>query len=227
MRILTFSDIHGNTEAVRKLISEVSDTEFDAIVFGGDFTNAWFEGLEAGRRQMDEITSLLQSLDRPFYYVYGNRDFSSFERGIVKCSFGKNIDEKDWDLGDYTLTSKTKRLDKQKILVTHIFHQALKNKQAQSLLYLYGHDHKARIYKNYINLGFLYRGKGAHGAYQSLFGCYWFIDLEDGEFNPEIHLWQLKESVCPNHEDQGVFYIPHYWKRACPLCYDEETRLDF
>jgi len=222
MNILAFSDIHGNIEAVKKLIIEVSKVEYDIIVFGGDFTNAWFDGPEEGQKQMNEIVSLIKFLNKPFFYIYGNRDI------FVKCEYGKNIGEKDWDIGKYVLTNKIKDLDKSKILITHSLDDRLKNEQANALLYLYGHDHIGRVYKNYIDLGFLYRGTKAHGAAQSLFGCYWFIKIEDDQIIPVNHSWQLKESKCPIHKNQGIFYIPYYWRKPCPLCYEEEkNRLYF
>lgn len=222
MKILAFSDIHGNSDALRKLISEVSDIEFDIIIFGGDFTNAWFDGPEEGKKQMKEVASLLQSLNKPFYYVYGNRDI------YVECPIGKNIGERDWIIGNYTLTNNINELDRSKILVTHALHRKLKDKQASVLLYLYGHDHIGRVYKNYIDLGFLYRGTKAHGAAQSLYGCYWLINIENDKFYPENHSWQLKESKCPIHKNQGIFYLPFYWTKDCSLCYDEKkNRLNF
>jgi len=238
MRILAFSDIHGHTEAVKRLVSEVSKERFDYIVFAGDFTNAWFDGLKEGRKQMGEITPVIESLGKPLYYIYGNRDFSPrdafYDRnkrkrfGKVECQIGENMNSKDCSIGDYTLTNKIKALDSSKILVTHSLHPSLKSTQAKSLVYLYGHDHIGRTYKNYVDLGFLYRGRKAHGAIESLFGCYWFIDVDNGKTQVENHSWQMKESVCHIHKDQGTFYIPYYWKKSCPLCYDEnEYRLNF
>jgi len=226
MRILAFSDIHGYTEAVRRLVSEVSKEKFDCIVFAGDFTNAWFDGLKEGRKQMGEITSLIESLGKPFYFIYGNRDFYP-PFGKVECQIGKNINSEDYPIGDYTLTNKIKALDSSKILVTHSLHPSLKSTQSKSLAYLYGHDHVGRIYKNYVDLGFLYRGRKAHGAIESLFGCYWFVDVDNGKTQFENHSWQMKEAVCHPHKDQGTFYIPYYWKK-CSFCYDEnEYRLNF
>lgn len=221
MRILAFSDIHGNVEAVQKLISEVKGQDFEIIVFGGDFTNAIFDGPIKGKHQMQEIAALLQSLERPFYYVYGNRDIFPTQ----KRKYGIKwycIQERDWIIGDYTLTNKIKDLNRSKILVTHSLHLELMYRQANALLYLYGHDHIGRTYKNYLDLGLLYRGKEAHGAARAILGCYWFIDLENNEVQIENHSWQLKKSICPIHKNQGVFYIPYYWRDPCPLCYDEE-----
>ena len=44
MNILVFSDIHGNSDAVKKLVAETESKYFDLVIFGGDFTNAWFDG---------------------------------------------------------------------------------------------------------------------------------------------------------------------------------------
>ena len=147
--------------------------------------------------------------------------------GIIECPYGKHIRERDWVIGDYTLTSKIEDLDSSKILVTHAIRPVLKGKQANALLYLYGHDHFGRVYKNYLDLGFLYRGKEAHGAARALFGCYWFIDIENGDVHLENHMWQLKQITCSIHTNQGILYIPYYWK-VCPICFNEEQhRFDF
>jgi predicted phosphodiesterase len=222
MRILAFSDVHGNSDAVKKLVVGVADQNFDAILFGGDFTNAYFDGIDEGNRQMSEIVPLLESLNRPFFFVYGNRDFTPVNHTLVECPIGSNIDARNLSFDKFTFTSNTKGLDKSKILVTHVLSDKLRFTQVEALLYLYGHDHVGRIYKNYLDLGFLYRGTEAHGAHESLFGCYWFIEISEDRFHIENHSWQLKESKCPIHSDQGVFYIPYYWKKDCTLCYDEE-----
>lgn len=214
MNILVFSDIHGNSDAVKKLVAETESKDFDLVIFGGDFTNAWFDGPEIGQQQMEEVIAVIETLDRPFYFVLGNRDI------FVECNYGYNIGENDYKIGEYVLTNNSTNLNKRKILVTHILEQNLVNHQAKSLLYFYGHDHVGRIYKNYIDLGFLYRGTSAHGAREALHGCYWIINLENDAFTPINHSWQLRESRCSKHPNQGTFYIPYYWKKECPLCYD-------
>lgn len=161
MRILAFSDVHGYIPAVERLVSEVSKIKFEIIVFAGDFTNAWFDGPIRGQMQMDGVADLLSSLDRPIYFIYGNRDIS------VKCPIGNDIQEKDWKIGEYRLTSQLEALDSSTILVTHALQPMFQTTQTNAFLYLYGHDHVGRICKNYLDLGFLYRSSADHGARKS------------------------------------------------------------
>jgi predicted phosphodiesterase len=215
MRILAFSDVHGNIQAVKKLINEASEKAYYIIVFGGDFTTALFDGADVGQKQMDKIAIILESTKKPLYFVPGNRD------NFIDFNFGMNIEDQDWEVGDYTLTNNSENLDDSKILVTHMLERKLQRKRAGALLYLFGHDHIGRIYKNYIDLGFLYRGTEAHGAARSVFGCYWLMDVDDDNIQIINRSWELREFICPIHSNQGTFYIPHYWRRNCPLCYDE------
>lgn len=222
MKILAFSDVHGNVEAVEKLYAETQDADFDLIIFGGDFTNEFFEGFEKAQVQMNEFCEVIKRYEKPFYYVYGNRDMG------VKCPIGNCIEEKDWEIGSYTLTNQIEKIDKSKILVNHYLHTQFEDEQVNALLYLYGHDHIGRIYKNYIDLGFLYRGMQAHGAMEALYGCYWFIEINDGKITVENNSWDLRESTCDRHPNQGIFYIPYYYRRDCTLCYNEiQNRLNF
>lgn len=63
MRILAFSDIHGNVEAVRHLRAQESN-RFDGILIAGDL----------GDDSVDDILSLCMSFECPVFYVYGNWD---------------------------------------------------------------------------------------------------------------------------------------------------------
>lgn len=193
MKILAFSDVHGNYDAVSRMLKEAKDLDHDIILFGGDFTNAWFDGADIGQTQMNQICQKIEETEKPFYYIYGNRDI------YVKCPIGFCINEKNWDVDGYTLTNDLNNLHETSILITHSIQEEMIRTQANSLLYLYGHDHIGRVYKNYIDLGFLYRGKEAHGARESLYGCYWIITLEVEGISIENHSWDLQETHCSIH----------------------------
>jgi len=226
VRFLAFSDVHGSETAVKRLVSEVEGEDFEFILIAGDITNALLTGAEEGQRQARSISDILSTLGRPIYFVYGNRDYPPRSRRPVEFPAGTPLENGSREVGDgYVLTSDVARVDPSSILVTHSLHPLLAKLRSPALIYLYGHDHQARVYKNYVDLGFLYRDKEAHGASRSLFGCYWFIEVDGEEFSFENHRWQLRESRCPVHPGQGVFYIPFNWRKACPLCYDEERYL--
>jgi len=228
LRFLAFSDVHGNAEAVSRLVSETEGEDFDFAVFGGDFTSAWFDGSAEGERQMQHIADQIALLEIPFFYVLGNRDYSPIDDAWVECPIGESLDIEDRKFGGYRLTSSPESLSSSDILVTHSLEISLKYRQAKSLLYLYGHDHVGRVYRNYVDLGFLYRGRKAHGAREALYGCYFTIETEGGGLRVRNHSWQLRETRCQIHGHQGTFYIPCSWSRSCPLCYDDEKyRLHF
>ena len=89
----------------------------------------------------------------------------------------------------------------------------------KALIQLDGHLHFGQSVLNYLNLGFLYRD-AAHGA-SPIVGCYWKLNFEGP--NVEVNFRNLdgkpKEFSCPNHPQEGKFYIPNYWK-LCPICYE-------
>jgi len=77
LRFLAFCDIHGNVDSVKNLIRKVKNEQFDAVIFAGDFTNAFLDrDLVNANKKYQTIMKLLQSLDIPIYYVLGNRDYA-------------------------------------------------------------------------------------------------------------------------------------------------------
>jgi hypothetical protein len=63
MRILAFSDIHGNLSAVRALRA-VEVNAFDAVIVAGDI----------GSDSADDFFAIVSTFGCPVYYVYGNWD---------------------------------------------------------------------------------------------------------------------------------------------------------
>jgi predicted phosphodiesterase len=63
MRLLAFSDIHHNLEAVRKLRASEANS-FDAVVVAGDI----------GSESADEFFKILSTFNCPVLYVFGNWD---------------------------------------------------------------------------------------------------------------------------------------------------------
>jgi len=57
-------------------------------------------------------------------------------------------------------------------------------------------------------------------------GCYWKLSLRSENAGVSfVNLGgELKDCKCPNHTEEGVFYIPHYWKK-CPICYSPKEAL--
>jgi hypothetical protein len=122
-------------------------------------------------------------------------------------------------LGSYKLTSKAGLWDKNTIFLAHCY-----RRPTGALIQIEGHVHYGQRVANYLNLGFLSRDD-EHGA-TPLVGCYWVLNLHrEGISANWIDLGgKMKEYRCPNHPEQGVFYIPFYW-RKCPVCYDSNNAL--
>ena len=61
MRLLCFSDVHGNVDAVKTMLGDVHKrgVDYDAFVFAGDLTN--MSGLRKTEKERKKIESLLES----------------------------------------------------------------------------------------------------------------------------------------------------------------------
>ncbi|MFX0171027.1 MAG: hypothetical protein ACFE9L_03835 [Candidatus Hodarchaeota archaeon] len=109
-------------------------------------------------------------------------------------------------------------MDKKTIYLTHFDSYLHQN----SLLQVTGHIHYGIEYRNYINLGFLYRDP-AHKA-PPLIGCYWEIEISS-DYHVKTTWYnlgkQMKEYYCKNHPF-AKFYLVKYWKK-CPLCFNEKS----
>lgn len=134
---------------------------------------------------------------------------------LRSLEFGRRLREEPIKLGEYWLTSSPKRLPKNAIFLQHHYRKIM----PKALIQLDGHLHFGQHVLNYLNLGFLYRD-AAHRA-SPMVGCYWKLNFEGT--NVEVNFrnlgGKLKEFICPNHPQEGKFYIPNYWKK-CPICYE-------
>ena len=268
MRILAFSDLHGNVEALKRMFKSVEEEAFDHILIAGDLTNMDVGEPEVVVKQAKEIFDILEGFELPYYFVWGmpfresrlfftHRAFKNVEEWTVErkgervrilskpgthgrisvkidemsaeryeaaveilemisaLKFGKLLNEVERvSFGDFTLTSNPNLVDEKTVLMIHCY-----RKPTKALLQLEGHVHYGQLCRNYLNLGFVSRSDG-------LLGCCWLIDLSKGK--PSIE-WvnfggRMKEMVCPIHRDEGVFYVPDFWKK-CPVCRDPNNAI--
>ncbi len=72
MKILVFSDFHGNTNAVRKAVQIVRNLHPDKVVVCGDIFGGWFS-------RQEDIVAELKCIDAPLYLIRGNNDYPSDE----------------------------------------------------------------------------------------------------------------------------------------------------
>ncbi len=120
----------------------------------------------------------------------------------------------------YWLTSSPEKMPKNAIFLRHHYRKIIPN----VLIQLDGHLHYGQYLFNYLNLGFLYRD-AAHNA-SPMIGCYWKLYL--GGSSVSVNFMnlgnKLKDFRCPEHPEEGTFYVPHYWKK-CPVCFNPREAL--
>ena len=71
MRILAFSDLHGDATTLKLLRDAIKDENYDYILVAGDLTNADLISPAERVQQMKEIFSIMESFKIPYYYVWG------------------------------------------------------------------------------------------------------------------------------------------------------------
>jgi hypothetical protein len=151
----------------------------------------------------------------------GQRLLKEIGHFMSSLSFGRHLKEEEpVKLGRYWLTSSPERIPKNAIFLRHHYRKII----PKALIQLDGHLHYGQHVFNYLNLGFLYRD-AAHDA-SPMIGCYWKLTLKNFIVSVDfMNLGnRLKSFRCPNHPEEGTFYIPHYWKK-CPICYEPREAL--
>lgn len=102
MRILAFSDLHGDASTLKLLKNRIMGESYDFILVAGDLTNADLISPTERVKQVKEIFSIMETFRIPYYYVWGipNREgILSFaledyepkaaeEKGILKKELG-------------------------------------------------------------------------------------------------------------------------------------------
>jgi Icc-related predicted phosphoesterase len=88
MKVLAFSDVHGDTKALKLLARRIEEESFDFMLIAVDLTNAdllpsWGDRL----RQMWEVFQVLEGLEIPYYFVWG-LPFREFSSWTVTCKEG-------------------------------------------------------------------------------------------------------------------------------------------
>ncbi|MFX0210138.1 MAG: metallophosphoesterase [Candidatus Hodarchaeota archaeon] len=239
MKVMAFSDIHGSVEAIEEAVGYIKDREdIESIIIAGDFASINYDSRKNDavfyeEEKIRKIFHLIEKIGVKYYFVWGNRDSFFFmdlpphymspkNTGIkflesLNLKNGKCLHQYKWlPISEkFRITTDPKFVDDRTIYVTHW----QKGIQTNALLHLEGHVHYGQVKDNYVNLCFLFRDS-LHGA-ESLLGGIWEIDVNYENLNIEfIDLGNnVREIICPNHREEGVFYIPKYW-RKCPVCYD-------
>lgn len=96
MRILAFTDSHGNKKILRELSKKVKKENPDIIICAGDFTN--FE------RKMEETLFDINMLGKPVFLVHGNHeDPENIQNAVDLFDHIKFIHKKRFRIGKYEI----------------------------------------------------------------------------------------------------------------------------
>ena len=215
MKILAFSDIHGEVGAVKALVKKLRGKKYDAIIFCGDFAS-FSDAQEVYEKVMKEI----KKIGAPCYYVFGNRDRSFDPFGIGICAepeatFPTHLSDQRVEIGEgIFITANPALIDEKTIFISHL----TSTHQKEALLHIEGHVHYGIVYKNYINLGFLYRDD-FHDEPTGL-GCFWDITIKGDKVEVEWNRLDIMKPIeCKVHKD-FIFFVPTEWM-VCPFCRGE------
>jgi len=75
LRLLCMGDNHGDVDSLERVVDGTEGEEFDFVIHVGDITNAWFDGVDEGREQLDAVTPYFETLhERGEFLHLGNRD---------------------------------------------------------------------------------------------------------------------------------------------------------
>ncbi len=235
MKILAFSDIHGNLESLQALKRDIHE-DYDLMLIPGDLTNAFFaSSFNAMVKQFKAVLSSLESFGIKYLFTLGNRDFPLFgdeslpepeakDRNRILMAILQSLNNgfmlemaPSVDINGIRVTSR-KDLAEGAIYMAHYD----KGVASNALVHLEGHTHAGQLNGNYLNLGFLYRD-ATHGS-TPLLGCYWTLEVSNGTVEKKWHDLggKMKEFECPDHAAEGKFYVPFYF-RKCPVCYNRES----
>ncbi len=227
MRILCFSDIHGNVPAVRRLVKDVRarKVRYDAVIIAGDLTNFSVTGDQ--RQSQKSLDTILQILTDEFdnvKYVTGNRDFHG--RGKKCRSLLHRTDlllepGKKYYLGPMMpITTSPELADLNTIFIHHsnVVTEGRSKRRSvvydNALLHIAGHTHTGVVAGNYLNTCFLYRDS-SNGA-EPMVGGYFDVEINSkclhADFRP---LGPVKRNVLKCKGFTGFVYTPY--GRAFPV----------
>jgi len=101
MRILAFSDLHGNVDLLKLLRDKIKHESYDCILVAGDLTNADLLPPAKRVKQLKEVFFIMESFKIPYYFVWGE----PFREGTI-ASIVRLIENAD----DYEVEEQEKTL---------------------------------------------------------------------------------------------------------------------
>lgn len=220
-------DNHGDTASLKQVVEDTTGESFDFIIHVGDFTNAWFDGIDEGVTQLKEVEQYLETLAErgEFVYIYGNRDGRGPMQHVTdqhSLSVGTRIPSSGViEVNDQEFAQDPSAVNEDTILITHGLDTVLLDHFA-GRAYFSGHVHTGRYKGRCLNSAFLYRD-GSHNA-EPLVGGYFVVEVTgDDTFNDVDfrNLDRLKKIICPKHYERGILFSPDF--HQCQFCYSDST----
>ncbi|WP_058826549.1 metallophosphoesterase family protein [Haloferax sp. Q22] len=147
--LLCMGDNHGDVDSLERVVDGTEGEEFDFVIHVGDITNAWFDGVDEGREQLDAVSPCFETLHErgEFLYIWGNRDGAigpeqPFQDYDLPGTF---IPEDDSiTVAGETFTQNPELVEDETILVNHYWHPELLEHFAGKA-YFSGHIHTGRV----------------------------------------------------------------------------------
>jgi hypothetical protein len=164
------------------------------MLVAGDLTNADLIPPTKRVQQVKEIFSIMESFKIPYYYVWG----TPFREGTLASRMdGNSSDEIEHFLCSLNLGKHLK--EEEPVKLGRYWLTSSPERMPKNAIFL-KHHYRRLIPKALLQLdGHLHYGQHVFN-YLNLGG-------------------KLKDFSCPDHREEGIFYIPFYWKK-CPICYD-------
>ncbi|MCD1294027.1 hypothetical protein CUJ83_03335 [Methanocella sp. CWC-04] len=223
MRLLCFSDVHGNVEAVRAMISDTRKRgiDYDAAIAAGDLTNAVVtKDIEKAQECYDTMLSMLTKEYGRVYHVPGNRDYTGRGKKRRTLNFNKGIFIKPGEIlplsPDLGITASPELADNNTILVQHSclrYYGRFKRISvisSKAFLHICGHTHTGVYTGNYLNTCFLYRDS-SNGA-RPMLGGYFEVEIDDRDREIDVRfnaLGPIKRKDLKMNNFTGSIYTPY------------------
>lgn len=217
-RFLVMGDNHGDTTALRRVLTGVAGETVDYVVHVGDFTNAVRDGRQRAAAQLRASEPILEQIAdharHGFVWVYGNRD----HYGDIPADL--DVGTRVPDDGSVTVegqrfTNDPAVVDRETILVTHLEHWSLLD-QFGGRAHLCGNTHRGRSKGRRLNAAFLQYADSETG--DQSYGGYFVVEVTDSPpFDVTLQSFGgLERKCCPVHGERGDLFLPP--DRACMYC---------
>jgi len=88
-----WGDNHGDVDSLERVVDGTEGEEFDFVIHVGDITNAWFDGVDEGREQLDAVTPYFETLHErgEFLYIWGIETEQSVQNSHSRTTTSRDV----------------------------------------------------------------------------------------------------------------------------------------